>query len=281
MPRVFDDWRRESWRPSPKLIRQVVETTLILLLALQAARLTWLLATPAGPMGDATQYASAGPARAVDLTILQRFDPFFRVEPSQALAAGPAPTEGGLSLFGVRTNGRGGGSAILGTADGAQALYALGDDVGNGMVLRAVAADHVILTRGGSRIRLEFSSGSSLPPPPPPPPMGAVLAPASAPVAQAPSQGLGPSQFLSAAALSPVMADGRVTGYRVMARGRGEALARAGLQDGDVLLAVDGSNLNPERLSELPDLLAKAADVEVRFARNGQPMTTRLRTAPQ
>lgn len=280
MPRVFDDWRRESWRPSPKLIRQVVETTLILLLALQAARLTWLLATPAGPMGDATQYANAGPARAVDLTILQRFDPFFRVEPSQTLASGPAPAEGGLSLFGVRTNGRGGGSAILGTADGAQALYSLGEDVGNGMVLRAVAADHVILARGGARTRLEFSSGSSLPPPPPPPPMGAVLAPASAP-AQASSQGLGPNQFLSAAALSPVMVDGQVTGYRVMARGRGEALARAGLQDGDVLLAVDGSNLSPERLSELPDLLAKAADVEVRFARNGQPMTTRLRTAPQ
>lgn len=278
MPRVFDDWRRETWRPSPKLIRQIVETTLVLLLALQAARLTWLLATPAGPIGKVAPHAGAGPARVVDLTILQRFDPFFRVQSGQDLAAGPAPAEGGLSLFGVRSDGRGGGSAILGTPDGAQTLYVLGEDVGGGLVLRAVAADHVILTRGGSRIRLEFSGGPS--PPPPARAMGAVLAPATAPMAQPPSQGLDPSQFLSAAALSPVMADGRVTGYRVMARGRGEALSRAGLQDGDVLLAVDGSNLNPERLSELPDLLAKADDVEVSFARNGQPMTTRLRTAP-
>lgn len=278
MPRVFDDWRRETWRPSAKLVRQMVETTLVLLLALQAARLTWLLATPAGPIGKAAAHAGAGPARAVDLTVLQRFDPFFRVQSGQDLAAGPAPTEG-LSLFGVRSDGRGGGSAILGTADGAQALYALGEDVGGGLVLRAVAADHVILTRGGSRIRLEFNDGPSAPPPPPPS-VGAVLAPAAAPMGQRPAPGLDPSQFLSAAALSPVMAEGRLTGYRVMARGRGEALSRAGLQDGDVLLAVDGSNLNPERLSELPDLLAKADDVEVRFARNGQPMTTRLRTAP-
>ncbi|MBP8246638.1 MAG: general secretion pathway protein [Phenylobacterium sp.] len=278
MSRVFDDWRRGMWRPSSRLTRQILETTLVLLLALQAGRLIWLLATPVGPIGAPLPQTSGGPTRAVDLTILQRFDPFFRVPSGQDLAAGPAPVEGGLSLFGVRVDGRGGGSAILGASDGTQRLYGLGEDVGGGLVLQAVAGDHVILTRGGSRIRLEFSEGP--PAPPPPPSMGAVLAPASAPAVQPTAQGLDPRQFLSAAALSPVASDGKITGYRVMARGRGEALSRAGLRDGDVLLAVDGSNLNPERLSELPDLLAKADDVEVRFVRNGQPMTTRLRTAP-
>jgi general secretion pathway protein C len=184
-----------------------------------------------------------------------------------------------MRLFGVRADGRGGGSAILGTADGAQSLYVRGEDVGGGLMLHVVAQDHVILTRGGSRIRLEFSDSPSTTPVSTAS-SGMVLAPATAP-AQVPSSGLGPSQFLSAVALSPAMKDGRLTGYRVMGRGRGEALARAGLQDGDVLISVDGSNLNPERVSELPDLLSKAEDVEVRFERNGQPMTTRLRTVPR
>jgi general secretion pathway protein C len=217
----------------------------------------------------------ARPARAVDLTVLERFDPFFRNQPSLGLAAASPPAEGGLNLFGVRSDGAGGGSAILGSAGGAQTLYDVGEDVGDGLVLRVVAADHVVLMRGGSRVRLEFSDEPSTGPAPPA--SSAVLAPAAAPsILSKTSGGLDPSQFLNAAALSPTMKDGQIAGYRIMARGRGEALAQAGLQDGDVLIAVDGSSLNPERVSELPDLLSKAQDVEVRFERNGQAMTTRL-----
>lgn len=277
MQRVFETWPWPAWRPSPKLTRQLLETALVLLLALQTVRLVWLLSTPTGPIGAAAPLTRT-PARAVDLTVLERFDPFFRNQPGVGVAASPAPAEGGLSLFGVRSDGKGGGSAILGSADGVQTLYNLGEDVEGGLVLRVVAADHVVLARGGSRLRLEFSdapsSGSA------PAASGAVLAPASLNSVAAPG-GLDPSQFLSAAALSPTMKDGQITGYRVMARGRGEALAQAGLQDGDVLIAVDGSSLNPERVSELPDLLSKAQDVEVRFERNGQIMTTRLGAVPR
>lgn len=275
MQRVFETWRWPVWRPSPKLTRQVLETTLILLLALQTARLVWLFSTPTGPIGAAAAMTGARPARAVDLTVLERFDPFFRNQPSLGLAAASPPAEGGLNLFGVRSDGAGGGSAILGSAGGAQTLYDVGEDVGDGLVLRVVAADHVVLMRGGSRVRLEFSDEPSTGPAPPA--SSAVLAPAAAPsILSKTSGGLDPSQFLNAAALSPTMKDGQIAGYRIMARGRGEALAQAGLQDGDVLIAVDGSSLNPERVSELPDLLSKAQDVEVRFERNGQAMTTRL-----
>ena len=83
--------------------------------------------------------------------------------------------------------------------------------------------------------------------------------------------------------LTPRMQGGRLAGYAVMARGaQGSAiLARAGLQPGDVLLAVDGSELNPERVGELADILASAGHVDLRYERGGQVMTTRLRmTAP-
>lgn len=278
MLRVFEDWRWSARRPSPKLIRYTLEAALVLLLALQSARLILLFLTPVGPLDSAAPVA-APPARTVDLAVLERFDPFFRLQPDQG-GAPQAPAEGGLSLFGVRSDGRGGGSAILGTPGGAQNLFGIGEDVGGGLVLRVVASDHVILSRAGSRVRVEFSDGAS-PAPASSAAMGPVLAPAGGHASAPRSGGLDPSQFLSAAALSPTMKDGQLAGYRVMARGSGEALARAGLQDGDILISVDGASLNPERVSELPDLLSKAQDVEVRFERNGQPMTTRLGTVPR
>nr|MBW0151039.1 PDZ domain-containing protein [Phenylobacterium sp.] len=55
------------------------------------------------------------------------------------------------------------------------------------------------------------------------------------------------------------------------------ALARAGLQPGDVLLTLDGSELSRERMSELPQILSAATQVELTYERGGQTLTTRLR----
>lgn len=270
MLRVVDHWRQLSWRPSPRRVRQWLEVALVLLLAFQASRLIYMIATPSGPLGESPK-ASPGKPHLVDLSVLERFDPFFRVEGGVSQAASDPAAGGGLLLFGVRTDGRGGGSAILGSAGGAQNLYGLGEDVGGGQVLSRIFPDHVILARGGAHTRVDFAPSQA--PAAPVEPVGAL---AGGPPRATGAGGLDPAQFLAAAALTPATKDGQLVGYRVMARGRGEALAKAGLQDGDVILSVDGSALNPERLSELPDLLSQAGDVEVRFERNGQSMTTRL-----
>ena len=75
------------------------------------------------------------------------------------------------------------------------------------------------------------------------------------------------------------MREGRSAGYTITPRGaQGAAiLARAGLQPGDVLLTIDGSELNGERMSELPQILATATHVDVTYERGGQVMNTRLR----
>mgnify|MGYP000044067060 CR=1 FL=1 len=90
-----------------------------------------------------------------------------------------------------------------------------------------------------------------------------------------------PKQFLAAASLTPRTVNGQPSGYRVMGRGKSDQLAAAGLQDGDVLLSVEGSPLNAERLTELPELLAQSQEVELRVERDGQIMTTRLKMAPR
>lgn len=279
MFRVLENWSRATWRPKARTVLAGLEVVLVVLLALQAARLIWGLAEPRGGVGG-LQPVRARTAAMVDLSILARFDPFFRVA-GAASGTGDMSGRGELQLHGVRVDGRGGGSAIIGGPDGRQGSFLVGEQVAPGVVLGAVAGDHVILARGGARTRLDFVEPASAPasapgatgvgtlmPPPPPP----VPSPDSA-------GGVDPKQFLAAASLTPRTVNGQASGYRVTGRGKSDALARAGLQDGDVLLAVEGSPLNAERLSELPAVLAQSKEVELRFERGGQILTTRLRMA--
>jgi general secretion pathway protein C len=265
----------------PRAVLAAVEVALVVALAVQGARLVWTVAAPMGPLGQpAATRAAAAPAN--DLSILARFDPFFRLP--QTGAGEPATPSGGFTLYGVRASAAGRGSAILGDSGGRQQIFDVGDEVEPGVVLAAVGRDHVMLSRGGARQRLDFPQPSSaasaapgaqmaavLPPAPPPPPAGA--APASAAV--------DPQRLLGQAGLLPRLKDGRPDGYRVQARGGSDVLRTAGLQSGDVLLAIDGVGLTPERISELPQTLSASTEAELRFERGGQIMTTRVRMAPR
>ena len=139
LPFLGDDPRRLAWRAA-----QVV---IIVLLAVQTARLIWLVVTPAHVTSGVS--AAAAPDR---LPILTRFDPFFRAAP-QALAAA---TSQAFRLHGVRASGGGAGSAIIGTPDGRQASFAVGDELAPGVRLVSVEADHVVIARGGVRSPLHF-----------------------------------------------------------------------------------------------------------------------------
>lgn len=270
MVRVFDDWRIADWRPNFRKMLIGLEVALVAILAVQGARLVWRLFEPTSPLGGAT--VSSQGAKPIRLAVFSGFDPFFRVSEGPRAAQS---AEAEFQLFGVRADGRGGGSAIVGTPGGAQGSFLVGEEVAPGVLLRAVGLDHAMLSRGGGQIRIQFQSPSLTPPPPPPPP---TLAPLQGPTAGA---AIDPKAFLAAASLTPRLVNGQVAGYRVMGRGDSNLLTRAGLQDGDVLLAVEGAPFNAERMSELPALLAQSSEVEVRIERAGQSLTTRLKMAPR
>lgn len=126
--------------------RAAVEAILVLLLAIQAAGLVWAIAAPAGPP------PSRAAAQAADLSILTRFNPFLGLD---ATAGGQASGQA-MRLYGVRAGADGRGSAIIGTADGKQASYLVGETVAPGVVLQAVHDNHVVLARGAATTKLTF-----------------------------------------------------------------------------------------------------------------------------
>ena len=253
---------------NPRTLLGAGEIALVALLAWQAARLVWIVAAPAaGPVG-APPAAGRGPTAQTE--ILARFDPFFRLAGPDVTVASDQGAD--LQLYGIRSGGAS-ASAILGPPGGAQTLYVIGEQGPGGVTLVEVSQDHVVIRQGAARRRLGFPAPSST---------GAFAAPQAA--AATPGGGettsdLTGAQLMAALALTPRLRDGRPAGYTVMPRGAegAAALARAGLQPGDVLLTLDGSELSRERMSELPQILSAATQVELTYERGGQTLTTRLR----
>lgn len=254
------------------LLRAVVEVALVLLLAAQAARLVWLLVSPPGPVGDwppADAGRAPGPAPALALA----FDPFH-----PGARSGPAAANAkGYRLHATRVAGSSGSAILSIGSEGPQAAFQVGDEVEPGVVLAGVGAGHAVLrTRSGDqRVELESTtsilpqrSGSA----------AASLPSASPPGTQAPAAAIDPAALLAQAGLRARTEGGRVTGYTLIPRGGDGVLRQAGLQAGDVLVAVDGNQLNPERLAELESQLAGRDEVRLTVQRDGQTRTLTLRT---
>lgn len=119
------------------------------LLAIQSARLAWVLLAPVGPVGAALETPSAATASFAPLATWG--DPFHRRD------VAPATTSaGGISLHGVRLDDSGdvhSSSAIIDLGSG-QAAWRVGDTMAAGIVLDAIGADHVWLRVNSARQRI-------------------------------------------------------------------------------------------------------------------------------
>lgn len=253
-------------------MRAGVELALVSLLAVQAARLVWILAEPAMalPPSPSTE-ARIGDAELASLT---RFNPFAPRGGRLSAAPGADPA---MNLYGVRMGGRDGGSAIIAVAGGAQGVFGIGEEVQPGMVLKAVGPDSVELAQGGRIVKLQLASAAGA--------QGASGIPSylAAPVRPAapakPSPvAIDPKKFLEETGLRPHTENGKLTGYTVLPRGGAETLRKAGLEAGDVLVGVNGGGISPERYSELERELASSAEVQLTVRRGAETKTITLQT---
>ena len=83
-------------------------------------------------------------------------------------------------------------------------------------------------------------------------------------------------------ALEPRQAGGRVTGWTLRPGAGGLPLAQAGLQPGDVLIAVNGEAvMDQEQVAGLGRQIANGTRVEFEFERGGQRMRRALDVNPR
>jgi general secretion pathway protein C len=261
-------------RRLPRLtVYSAAEIVLIVLIAVQAARLIWLIVAPVGPVGD--WRPSSALVLPADSAVLTGFDPFFRL----SAGAGPAVvTSLNLKLHGVREDrATGRGSAIIALPDGRQMSFAVGEEIMPGVALTAVGFDNVTISRGGAaeQIFLDQSEpaqsvGAPAAPTAPgaPPPVQATPVPAApAPVA---------GQPLS---LQARVAGGRVNGIVVGPGGDGgNAFRQAGFAPGDVIVSVNGQRVTS--MEQARAAMGAGREVNIMVDRGGQAVPLRVRMNP-
>lgn len=259
-----------------------MELALAAALIAQLAQLGWIAVRPAVSAEAGTNAVPAA-IKPADPAVFQRFDAFFRTGGQSSLAEASAAGSGQMRLYGLRSDGAGGGSAIIGLADGRQVSVGVGEEVEPGLVLRGVGPDFVTLARGASLNRLGFTDlpqGVAPPPPPPPGPQTVTPTPAArtAPAA-ATGATVDAARLITQAGLRPRMRGLRMDGFTVTGSGDVALLQAAGLEPGDVILAVNGQPLDgPERIAALRSQLANSARAELRIERDGQVQTSTIGT---
>ena len=240
----------------------VAELVLLALIAVQLARLVWLLAAPLGPVG--AWKATSGLTAPGDGTVLSNFDPFFRL----SAGSGPAVvTSLNLKLHGVREDrATGRGSAIIALPDGRQMSFAVGEEVMPGVTLAAVGFDNVTISRGGAseQIFLDQSPAAQV--------VGTVPQ-AAMPTAPPPVAAVPTGQPIN---LQPRTQNGRVTGILVSAGADGQAFRAAGFVQGDVIVAINGQRVSS--LEQVRSMIGVGGgEVNVMVDRGGQAVPLRVR----
>ena len=280
--RLTLDARARAWlRRLPSFTPySAAELVLLLLLAVQAARLVWAVVTPVGPLGDWRPVMAGVPGSPA--AVLTGFDPFFRLSaPADGGAQTVTPLQ--LTLFGIRIDeAQGGGGAIIAGPDGVQQSIGVGQGIQPGVVLKAVAFDHVTITRGGADEQLfiaQGDSGAGAAPVPVAPAGPSLLGGSSA--AAAPGGGLTVERLRAGVGAIPRIDGGRVTGLTVRAEGDGQVFRSTGLQEGDVITAIAGRPITgPGDLQALGSQLSSGGQVAVTVERGGRAVPLSIAVTP-
>jgi len=275
----FDARARAILRRLPVVnVYTAAELALLALLAVQCARLTWVIATPVAPLGDWRPAEPTVPGSPGE--ILRGFDPFFRISGARTPATVTALN---LTLFGTRIDeAMGRGSAIIAGADGVQKSVSVGEEVAPGAVLKAVAFDHVTIERGGAPEDLFIDQSGAGGDNGDSDASGVEGAAASSAGGEGGAGGITMQQFQSDVGFVPRIDGGRVSGLTVRSQGSGAAFRAAGLRDGDVVTAIGGRAVTgADDIDRVADEFAGGGNVPLTVERGGRTVPLSVRVAPR
>ena len=269
-----------------------VTAVLILALAYQLAKLTWVL-VPAAPLDAPPPVVNPGsaagsnpPARAVDITRIIDNHLFGEIsaEPVAPVTVSvlEAPdTTLNLQLKATVSDARADsrGAAIIASGS-VEKTYTVADVIEGtgGAQLHAIYNDRVILNRAGRmetlRLPSEYSSGNS----------GVVYpSPIAVPVAQAHTLrnvlSENASRITDVVRVAPHIEQGRMVGFRLNPGGEPEQFQALGFQPGDVVIEINGTAMSdPSRGLQVFESLGESTVANVTVVRDGTPQVLTIDT---
>lgn len=274
------------WGQLQGRVRLALELVLVIALALVLAQTTWLIAAPQDRVAMQTvrplpsPLAQVGVAITSDRTGLLENNPFVSSTPLEVVEA--PETQLNLKLIGARAStGPDGGSAQITTPDNVTQTFTPGEEILEGVVLERIMSDRIVIRRNGEAeilMRVGRTAGLSV--------IGdasQTLPPSAATSANVPQvaeiDGIisDPQLLMRTVRLTPNEREGRGFGYLMTLTGSDATLNRAGLRDGDILIAVNGAQVNDIDFSEIMDEMGAGQTANLRIERDGLEQTVRLR----
>lgn len=275
---------------------RIINLLLVILLAWQLARLSWLL-VPEAQMTLQPAANVAAPVTQQEATIDERVIAgwhLFGVVQDQQPVENTRPVEAPetrlkLTLHGVlASDDARNARAIVGDPRGMEESYGLGDPLPGGAKLSEIYPDRIILERGGrfETLRLPKEPGSAG--------ISSGGSPVARPGAVATDAGRAaafnryrseiqqnPASFLQYVRATPARQDGKFIGFTLQPGSESGALEELGLQPGDIITVINGVNIDsPAMGMKAMQALGEGDSVNVTLVRSGQPVSLSL-TLPQ
>ncbi|MCO6414385.1 MAG: type II secretion system protein GspC [Thiogranum sp.] len=267
---------------------------MVILLAWQLARLSWLLVPEPEPEPDSQPIpVIATPVTQQVATIDEReiagwhlFGLVQEKQPVETVRPVDAPeTRLKLTLHGVLASDEDRGArAIVGDPRGKEESYAVGDPLPGGARLSEIHPDRIILERGGrfETLRLPREPGaagtssersSSTRP-------GAVTTNAARAAAFDRYRSeirQNPASFLQYVRATPARQGGKFIGFTLQPGSETSAMQELGLQPGDIVTVINGVNIDsPAMGMKAMQALGEGDSVNVTLLRSGQPVSLSL-----
>lgn len=283
-----------AWKRSTRILPGAVAAALVLLLAWEAASLSWSVARivttePQLPPPAALETGSPDSAAAPGMAQVAALHLFgtatLDAEPAEETIDAPE-TRLNVKLRGILAAEPPEFSRAIIASGNDEKVYAVGAQLPGGATVRAVQKDRVLINRAGRIEALtlpknDATSGVSYDTTAPAPDTEAGLGGSSG---DAPDLGRireqiasDPASLAELVRYSPVMENGELRGYRIFP-GRDRAqFAQLGLRPGDVVTAINGTPLgDPAQAIEMLNTLSTADSVTLTIDRGGSPQEITL-----
>ncbi|PXV66190.1 type II secretion system protein C (GspC) [Sinimarinibacterium flocculans] len=242
------------------------------------------------PPPPAPARAGRTPSAGIDRLLAAQLFGRYEAEAAPAGNVEDAPdTRLSLNLLGILAGADRESRALIGTSNGEEKPYAIGDTVVSGVKLQSIFADRVILSRAGKleTLRLNKDAPSSA---------QAVAARNASAAAALPQTDANTAQMLSQIReqimsdptkasnylrVQPATVGGQQRGYRIYPGREREAFQQLGLRPGDLVTAVNGVQLDDnQKALQLLGQLSQANAISLTIERGGQVQNLNVTLGP-